>query len=356
MCDQTFPSCDGHKCDFECFDSISPLRIFRCKPFEAARWLIAHGLLRNIVCCGVQTELCIKPNQSACAPDEWSGIPKLRCQQCWTRYDPRNGTFFAEATKTSLTDMIGIIWATISGHMNQQALMLTYKLAKPTVSRIMKAVTKIGSDAKKTQLSQMEKWQDGEWDETAFGKRKYHRGRRQRAGGTCWVQGGCRLEVIDGRQRVTAIDFEHVAGRSAEDLLPAIVDRTAAGGQVATDALPTYHCIGRDGSGVLPGVAHAVVNHQPRSKGGDGFKNDITGACTSRIEGLNAVVKKQMRKRNHQVACTGGSGDLKRQKLDVCVLAVNCKLGDLGDPAVLWLLECRWQFDTDSWEKHSTEC
>lgn len=102
-----------------------------------------------------------------------------------------------------------------------------------------------------------------EIDESKFGKRKYHRGKRVDG---VWVFGG--IERDSGR-----CFFVKVNDRKADTLLPIIQTYIAPGTTIISDCWAAYNRIGE------LGYTHLTVNHSKN------FKDPQTGACTNTIEG-----------------------------------------------------------------------
>ena len=68
-----------------------------------------------------------------------------------------------------------------------------------------------------------EKYSLAQWDETAFGKRKYHRGSRVRNGGVQWALTAIQVDPITGKSEALDIQFLPLNKRSAEQITPLIV-------------------------------------------------------------------------------------------------------------------------------------
>jgi len=101
-----------------------------------------------------------------------------------------------------------------------------------------------------------------EIDESKFGKRKYHRGKRVEG---AWVFGGIERESRESF-------FEVVADRSAETLIPIIQKYIEPGTTIISDCWKAYSSLS------TIGYTHLTVNHSKE------FKNKETGAHTNSIE------------------------------------------------------------------------
>ncbi|XP_067652209.1 uncharacterized protein [Haliotis asinina] len=108
-----------------------------------------------------------------------------------------------------------------------------------------------------------------EIDESKFGKRKYHRGKRVDG---VWVLGGIERE---SRQ----VFLTSLPDRSADTLIPIIEKYVAKGTTIITDCWKAYSKLGQ------LGYTHLTVNHSEH------FKDPETGAHTNTIESTWRAVK-----------------------------------------------------------------
>ena len=113
-----------------------------------------------------------------------------------------------------------------------------------------------------------------EIDESKFGKRKYHRGKR--------VDG---VRVFGWIERVSRrCFFEIVDERSADRLIPIIKRYVKPGSIILSDCWKAYSSLKDEG------YLNLTVNHSVE------FKNKETGACTNLIESTWNTVKKSLPK------------------------------------------------------------
>ncbi len=108
-----------------------------------------------------------------------------------------------------------------------------------------------------------------EIDESKFGKRKYHRGKREEG---VWVFGGIKRES-------KRCFFEIVEDRSTQTLIPLIKKYIKPGTQIISDCWKAYSSLEKEG------YTHLTVNHSKE------FKNPETGACTNLVESTWHAVK-----------------------------------------------------------------
>ena len=119
-----------------------------------------------------------------------------------------------------------------------------------------------------------------EIDESKFGKRKYHRGKRVEG---VWVFGG--IERDSKR-----CFFEIVENRSTKTLIPLIKKYIKPGTQIISDCWKAYSSLEKEG------YTHLTVNHSKE------FKNPETGACTNLVESTWHAVKKKLAEIRHPKA------------------------------------------------------
>lgn len=117
-----------------------------------------------------------------------------------------------------------------------------------------------------------------EIDESKFGKRKFHRGRRVDG---VWVFGG----IERGSKKCF---MEIVTDRSAATLIPIIKKYIKPGTLILSDCWKAYSSLQSEG------YLHLTVNHSIE------FKNKDTGACTNLIESTWNAVKKSFPKTGTQ--------------------------------------------------------
>lgn len=117
-----------------------------------------------------------------------------------------------------------------------------------------------------------------EIDESKFGKRKFHRGKRIEG---VWVFGGIERES-------KRCFFEVVEDRSAATLIPLIKKYIRPGTTILSDCWKAYSSLSSEG------YLHLTVNHSIE------FKNKETGACTNQIKSTWNAVKRSLPKSGTQ--------------------------------------------------------
>ena len=117
-----------------------------------------------------------------------------------------------------------------------------------------------------------------EIDESLFGKRKYHKGKRVNGQ---WVVGG--VELTNEKKCF----FVLVDSRDANTLFDVVFNHVIPGSIIITDCWRAYLPICQSLN-----FQHMTVNHSIC------FKDQITGACTNTIEGIWNGVKLNIKPRN----------------------------------------------------------
>lgn len=156
-------------------------------------------------------------------------------------------------------------------------------------------------------------------DETAFGARKYQRGKRVRRNGILWVAGACEVSEGHARRFVARV----VASRSHAELAPQLEHLLAPGATLHRDGLRSY-----DGVGQNIGVANRVVVHQREFVAAD-------GTHTNHIEAMWGSMKGEMRRR----WCRPGGARvaLVSRRVQFIVWLLNTRMAGL--PAVSCLMQ-----------------
>ena len=119
-----------------------------------------------------------------------------------------------------------------------------------------------------------------EIDESKFGKRKYHRGKRVEG---VWVFGGIERESRRSFFRI-------VEDRSAETLIPIIKEFVLPGTTIISDCWKAYSSLSKEG------YTHQTVNHSVE------FVNKDSGACTNTIESTWHALKNSLPRSGTQKA------------------------------------------------------
>ena len=114
-------------------------------------------------------------------------------------------------------------------------------------------------------------------DDTALGKRKYHRGKPV-ARETTWVLG-----MYDFEAKVGILDW--IQNRSHQEIIPKVEDHVERGSDIVTDELRTYNCL------ATRGYTHRTVNHSRLFIAPGGMHSNHVEAYFSRMKAF-------LRKRN----------------------------------------------------------
>ncbi|EER18387.1 conserved hypothetical protein [Perkinsus marinus ATCC 50983] len=150
-------------------------------------------------------------------------------------------------------------------------------------------------------------------DETAIGRRKYHRGRRQRQSGPLWVQTVAGIDPCSGK--VLYVSSSYVPDRSANSLEPLIMDMAADRTLLVTDQLRSYQTIVSRNTHFFS--EHQTINHSKQ------FRNDA-GFTTNAIESVNNVLKTEIRKRFFHYCPPDAQTGVER--LAIATFVTNCRL------------------------------
>lgn len=235
-------------------------------------WLQSEGLLGDF---GGVCQSCLEGKVSLIADRSYSKdqfVWRCSSRKCNRKTSIREGSWFS-GTHLTL----------------EQALKLTYYWVYELPNDFILRELRIGSDhtivdwknfAREVCLCVLE--QDSEQiggvgkhveiDESKFGKRKYHRGKKVDG---VWVFGGIERES-------KKCFFEVVEDRSAATLIPIIKKYIKPGTIILSDCWKAYSSLTSEGYG------HLTVNHSIE------FKNKETGACTNLIESTWHAVKNSL--------------------------------------------------------------
>ena len=180
---------------------------------------------------------------------------------------------------------------------------------------------------------------NAQWDETAFGKRKYHRGRSVRNPGVQW--GLTAVEVDPLTKKTIALDLQFLPynRRNTDTIVPKIVQRMKPGGVLTTDCWRAYPAAAEAAK-----VMHLTVNHSVH------FKDPDTGAHTNHVEGIHAVLKKDCRQQFGRLPYLSSLGET--YYLDLLVWRANTRLKK--SPLFLKFVNTLWLWTNqplEGWER-----
>ena len=96
---------------------------------------------------------------------------------------------------------MGLVWSIVEGHPYKFAKAGAAKgVSAQTWSLWVRSIGEVLAEAnERSRREQHVSWSVSQWDEVAFGSRKYQKGKRVRHGGAQWALTGVRVE--DGRTR-----------------------------------------------------------------------------------------------------------------------------------------------------------
>jgi hypothetical protein len=161
-----------------------------------------------------------------------------------------------------------------------------------------------------------DRWAEGQADETAWGQRKYHRGRRQRASGVLWIAGACNVSEGQVRELMARV----VKNRTGDVLVPMLTMLARDDGILQTDGWRAYGGLTPSASAEQKkAVTHLTVNHTV------GFRDNTTGACTNHIEGMWRVLKYELKRRFGTLGGKG-SGTAANLRVQLGIWIVNTNL------------------------------
>ena len=180
---------------------------------------------------------------------------------------------------------MGVVWSVVSGIPFKHAKNTAAKgVTKDCWSRWVRSIGEVlCEENEKCHRANTTAWKESQWDEVAFGTRKYQRGRRQRQSGVQWAVTGVR--VHPETKQLMEVDCHFVRNRSAAEMAPHILSDVSSVDRpvVTTDRWAAYPTI----LSVVKGAEHMTVNHS------ETFKDPVTGAHTNHVEGAHSLMKRE---------------------------------------------------------------
>ena len=279
------------------------------------KWLINHQLT---------TKEC---NRTGCIGDcevvaQGDGVG-LKCLVC--NFISKGGhRSFWRMGKLPIAQMVLIVYCIILG-FSLEIINDIVPINKNTWTSYVKYVGMVCGEAlERVRRDPGHKYYWAQWDETAFGKHKYHRGSRVRNGGVQWALTAIQVDPITGKSEALDIQFLPLNQRSAKQITPLIVQRMKEGGTIFTDCWKAYPIAAKAAKCV-----HKTVNHS------EGFINKETGVHTNNVEGIHATLKKDARKQ------FGRLPYLTTEGLPYYIDLVNWRVNQGLQKLALWPAFCR---------------
>jgi hypothetical protein len=277
--------------------------------------------------------------------------------------------FFRACGKIPVHRVMAYVFCFMSGASVRFSRHVSGLSNNASVTQLNNAISQICVTENAREFLEIDKdnWEEIQADESAAGKRKYHRGRRVRKGGIVWMAGAAKIH----RGRVERIIARVVTRRRTEDLVPTLVELVRHDGILTTDCWRAYGSFGaeamRKAEGALraltksrstsplqeelppppqaaaaaaaaaaaPAAAaaapvaakaetrHRTVNHKKN------FKDPVTGAHSNHIEGMWAVLKNELRRRFGRVGFS--DMEIMNSRVQLGVWLCNTRLAYLRD-------------------------
>ena len=280
-----------------------------CNKWESTKYLIQVGVLERPDCCKkcgksvafkkdpYMTDVLHKKGALKKGPSEYKECFIYRCKDrdCNWQVSVFNESFFGHGKKSPGEVLIVFyLWLAgatpkairaVSGWSEKATLEYFLKFRRLVSANMTDFIENVTSEEYFT----YDEGQVGgpgievQIDESAFGKRKYHRGHHVE---TKWVFGGVEiLPAANGRKKGGKFFAVVVPDRTRETLHGVIKKFIKPGTRIVSDGWSAYSTLGQ-----LEDVLyeHEVVNHSKR------FKNWDTGAHTNTIEGKWNKLKKSI--------------------------------------------------------------
>ena len=258
----------------ECAREMNCFSFGTASNLQVAHWLVRHKLM-DATCniAGCQETNCEVVNNG-------DGRVGLRCPSC--HHISRGGLrgFFSNS-RLGFVKTLLLMFAIVSGISRKNLKIMTgLHFNKNTYTKYILDVSQICAEALERNR-RAEKFLLAQIDETAFGKRKYHVGRRRRNAGAQWGLTIVKVCPITGKTLRVDLVFLPDNKRGVAQLAPIIMNRMAPGGEIHTDCWRAYpECAAR------AECTHKTVNHSEH------FRDPDSGVHTNNVEGIHGVLKR----------------------------------------------------------------
>ena len=281
----------GGVCQFKCCDGIRLSSFYNVSELKILKWLINHKLMD--VDCNMRN--C---SGGKCRPIALGDKVGLKCTKCLEVSKGGLRGFWSKG-KLGPTRALSVVFAIVNGtSFPQYTDVFGFPLNKNTWTKTIKDVgLVVGEALERNRRNPDNKYKNAQIDETAFGKRKWEKGKRQRKGGVQW--GLTIVEVDPVTKHTLAVDLQMLAfnKRDVSTIKPLVVQRMIQGGIVTTDSWKAY-----PQSVQAAGCEHRVVNHRKE------FVDSETGAHTNNVEGIHHVLKDDAKAQFRRLPYLTGKG------------------------------------------------
>ena len=295
-------------CRFRCVKNIRVLSFIDVPELPVLEWLVAHKL---------QDSNCNRFNCSGqCFAISLGDSVGLKCREC--NFISKGGlrSFWCKG-RLGPVKMFALTFAIVTGYSFMDLYMFGIKVNKNTWTRYVKDVGLVAAEAlERNRRNDSNRYANAQWDETACGRRKYHRGSRRRKAGVQWVLTCVNVDPITNKTLNVDLQFLPYNRRDAEQISKLVEQRMVPGGVMTTDMWRAY-----PHAAELAMCQLYTVNHSK------GFKDPVTGRTTNNCEGIHGVIKRAAHKQFGRLPYLNSTGEC--YYLDLLVWRENKNLEGL---------------------------
>ena len=269
---------NNEACKFECAKKVDLMSFVNATDLVLLKWLINHNLLEPDCnrdgCDGV-----------ACRPIALGNEIGLKCDDCGYVSKGALRGFWSKG-RLGLTKMVMVVFAVVTGMSLVQFRKYSgVKINKNTWTRYVKDIGMVcAEDLERDRRDPNRRFWNAQYDESAFGNRKYERGKRVRLCGVQWALSCVDVDPDTGKTKYVDIQFLSYNKRNTKNIVPLVVQRMMPGGTITTDMWKVY-----PRAAEAAGCQHLTVNHSKC------FKDPDTGVHTNNVEGIHGTIKRSAR-------------------------------------------------------------
>ena len=173
-------NCEGppQDCNFSCLDNLSGTCFHDSPELNVMKWIVAHQLM-----------------DTKCEKDDCPGFCHvialddklwLKCGACNTYSRGGFRSFWAKG-HMGISRMLGLVWGVVEGFSYQLLTKIRIPCNKNTFTGLVKDVGLVCAEALERNRRDPDcRYLHAQADETAFGRRKYRKGKRNRKPGVQW--------------------------------------------------------------------------------------------------------------------------------------------------------------------------
>ena len=236
----------------------------------------------------------------------------LYCKRCCKNSKGGRRCFFL-GQKTDFVRSMCMLYCIVNGHPYVHCKEF-HNCGKNVWTKYVRDVGLVVGEINEARFQHPVCWDWGQFDEVAFGTRKYHRGKRVRKSGVQWALTGVKMDPYYHKPQEVICKFLPYNRRGCDEIVPIVTKRMEVGSTLETDCWRAYPKAAKDSHC----REHLTVNHSKT------FKEYETGANTNAVEGIHGMMKRDCRHQFYRLPSIKEDGEC--MYIDLIAWRTNLKI------------------------------